>query len=102
MIQPPHFFSKYQNKAEFNNLEDSEVLSRDYLGLRTSAASLASSALATSLDSITSAALYHAKELPDPNDWSIPGTKMTSMGPFLWNGSSKIQFFTDFLWEAVV
>ena len=26
----------------------------------------------------------------------IPGTKMTNTGPFLWNGSSKIQFFTDF------
>ena len=26
----------------------------------------------------------------------IPGTKMTNTGPFWWNGSSKIQIFTDF------
>ena len=38
---------------------------------------------------------YIIKELPDPNGWIIPGTKMTNTGPFLWNGSSKIQFFTD-------
>ena len=26
----------------------------------------------------------------------ITGTKMTNTGPFWWNGSSKIQIFTDF------
>ena len=41
------FFSKHQNKAEFNNMDDSEVLSRDFPGLRTSAASMASTASAT-------------------------------------------------------
>ena len=39
---------------------------------------------------------YFIKELPDLDDWIVPGTKMTNAGPFLWNGSSKIQFFTDF------
>ena len=34
--------------------------------------------------------------LPDLDCWIIPGTKMTNTGPFLWNGSSKIQIFTDF------
>ena len=38
---------------------------------------------------------YFIKELPDPDDWIIPGTKMTTTGPSLWNGSSKIQRFTD-------
>ena len=35
---------KHQYKAEFKNLDDSEVLSSDSLGLGTSAASLASTA----------------------------------------------------------
>ena len=39
--------------------------------------------------------LYIIKEFLGPNCWIIPGTKMTNTGPFLWNGSSKIQFFTD-------
>ena len=26
---------------------------------------------------------YFTKKLPDPNDWIIPGTKMTNTGPFL-------------------
>ena len=36
------------------------------------------------------------KKNSDPAGSMIPGTKMTNTGPFLWNGSSKIQFFTDF------
>ena len=36
------------------------------------------------------------KELHNLDYWIIPGTKMTNAGPFLWIGSSKIQFFTDF------
>ena len=38
---------------------------------------------------------YIIKERPDTNGWIIPGTKMTNTGAFLWNGLSKIQFFTD-------
>ena len=41
---------------------------------------------------------YFLKELPDPDGWIIPGTKMTNTGPFLWNGSSKIQIFTN-IWN---
>ena len=49
---------------------------------------------------------HFIKELPDSNGWIISGTKMTFTFPFLWNGSSKIQFFNDmyfiyFLSEAV-
>ena len=35
------------------------------------------------------------KNITDCNGWIIPGTKMNNIGPFLWNWSSKIQFFSD-------
>ena len=38
---------------------------------------------------------YFTKKIPDPDGWIIPGTKMTNTGLFLWNGSSKIQIFTE-------
>ena len=47
---------------------------------------------------------YFIKKLPDLEDWIVAGTKMTNAGPFLWNGSSKIQFLlilAPFLTEAV-
>jgi hypothetical protein len=44
---------------------------------------------------MTSTALFHQKNT-DLDGLMIRGTKMTNTGPFLWNGSSKIQFFTDF------
>ena len=46
-------FSKHQNKAEFKNLDDSEVLSSDFPDLRTSAASVTSTASTTSVASMT-------------------------------------------------
>ena len=39
---------------------------------------------------------YFTKELPYSDGWIILGTKMTNSCQFLWNSSSKIQFFTDF------
>ena len=39
---------------------------------------------------------HFIKKCTDPDGSMIPGTKMTNTGPFLWNGSSKIQLFTDF------
>jgi hypothetical protein len=36
------------------------------------------------------------KKLPDPDGLIIPGTKMTNTGPFLRNGSSKIQISLTF------
>jgi hypothetical protein len=42
---------------------------------------------------------YFLKKNPDTDGWNIPGTKRTNTGPFLWNGSSKIQFFTD-IWYS--
>ena len=38
---------------------------------------------------------HFIKIFTDPDGWIIPGTKMTNTCPFLWNGSSKIQFFTN-------
>ena len=66
-----------------------EVLSNDFPDLRTSAAST------NSVASMTFTASFHQKNT-DTDGWIIPGTKMTnSTGPFLWNGSSNIQFFTE-------
>ena len=43
MIPPKtFFFSKHPNKAEFKCLDDSEVLSSDFPGFKTSAASMTS------------------------------------------------------------
>ena len=42
---------------------------------------------------------YILQEIPDHDGLIVPGTKMTNTGPFLWNGSSKIQFFTD-IWYS--
>jgi hypothetical protein len=55
-----NFFSKHKNKAEFKCLDDSEVLSSDFSGLKTSAASMTSVA---SMASITSTASFHQKNL---------------------------------------
>jgi hypothetical protein len=88
------FFFKHENNAENQNLDDSEGLISDFPGFRTSEASMTSLASATSMASTAIEALFYQKNLPDPDDWIIPGTKMTKGGPFLWNGSSKIQFFS--------
>ena len=41
---------------------------------------------------------YFLKKLPDPDGPIITDTKITNTGNFLWNGSSKIQFFTN-IWH---
>ena len=56
-----NIFSKHQNRAEFKNLDESEVLISYFSGLITSAASLTSSASTTSLASAASKALFHQK-----------------------------------------
>ena len=68
--------SKHQNKAEFKNLDDFEVPSCDFPGLRTSAAST------TSMASMTLTASFHQK-IADPDSKIILGTKLTYDGPFL-------------------
>ena len=54
-------FQKKQNKVQFKNLDDSEVLSSDFPGLITSATSLNSSASATSLATPASSALFQQR-----------------------------------------
>ena len=49
----------------------------------------------TSMASMTFTFHNFIKKITDCDGWIIPGTKMTITGPFLWNRSSKIQFFTD-------
>jgi hypothetical protein len=88
------FFSKNQNKAKFKILDDSEVISSEFPGLKTSAVSMASTASTTSLASMTSTTSFHEKNNA-PDSWILPGNQMTNIGPFLWNGLSKIQIFTE-------
>ena len=70
---------KHQNKAKFNNLDDSGVLSSDFLGLRISVASMTSTASTASVASMTSTASFHKKntELYVSFDH---GTKKTNLG----------------------
>ena len=52
------FFFKYQNKAEFKNLNDTEVFSSDFPGLTIS---VTSTPLTTSMASMTFTASFHQK-----------------------------------------
>ena len=56
MIPLKKWFSKHQNKAKFNNLDDSGVLNSDFPGLGISVASMISTA---SVASMTSTASFH-------------------------------------------
>ena len=87
-------FSKHQNKAEFRNLDDSAVISIDFSGLRTFAASKTSTASTTSIVSMTLAASFYQKII-DSDVWIIPSIQMIKTRPFLWNGSSEINFLSD-------
>ena len=58
---PKSFFSKHKNTAEFKYLDDSEVLSSDFPGLNSSAASMTSVASTASMASMTSTASLHQK-----------------------------------------
>ena len=55
------FFSIHQSKVKFKNLDDTEVLSSDFPGLRSSATSMTSTALTTSVDSMTSTASFYQR-----------------------------------------
>ena len=56
-----NIFTKHKNKAEFKCLDDSEVLSSGFPGLKTSAASMTSVASTASMASMTSTASFHQK-----------------------------------------
>ena len=76
-------FLKHQNKVKFKNLDAFEVLSSDFPVLKTSAASLASTAPLQP---------YFIKELPVHDAWIIRGTKMTNIGPFCGMDHQKYTF----------
>ena len=84
--------SKYSNIGtqiiEFKILDNLVVI---FQALKTSPALLTLVASATSLASTA----QFPQKLPDSGGLIIPSTKMTNTGPFFWNGSSKIQIFTD-------
>ena len=95
MNLPNQYLNKqHQNKAEFKNVDDSKVLSIDFSDLRTSAASMTSVASTASMASMTSIASFQQKKTTDPDGLIISSTQLTNTSPFLWNGSSKIQFFS--------
>ena len=56
-----NIFSKHQIKTEFKNLDESEILSSDFPELRTSVASMTSTASTTSMASMTFTASFHQK-----------------------------------------
>ena len=76
---PNFIFSRHQNKAENQNLYDSEVLISDFPGFRTSTASKASVA------SMTHTTSFDQKKMTDTDGWIIPGTTMTNTCPLLWH-----------------
>ena len=55
------FFSEHKNKAEFKCLDDSEVISSYFPGLKTSAASMTSVTSTASMASMTSTASFYQK-----------------------------------------
>jgi hypothetical protein len=62
MILPQKiFFSKHKNKVEFKCLDESEVLSSGFPGLKTTAASMTSVTSTASMTSMTSTASFHQK-----------------------------------------
>jgi hypothetical protein len=88
MLPPKNFFSNYQNKAEFKNLDDSEVFSSDFSSLRNFCChiDLISLASATSVVSAASTVLFLQKNFLI---LIIPDTKMTNMDPFLAKNLNK-------------
>ena len=58
---PKNVFSEHKNKTEIKCLDDSEVLSSDFPGLKTSTASATSVASTASMASVTSTASFHQK-----------------------------------------
>ena len=92
MILPPIFFQSI--KIKLNSRAWRTLKSSDFPGLRTSMASMTSTASTTSMASMISTASFHQK-ITDLDGLIIPSTQMINTSPFLWNRSSKIQFFTD-------
>ena len=100
MIPPQILFLKHQNKAEFKNLDDSEVLSSDFTGLKTLQPLWPHRPQQPHWPHWPQQP-YFIKELLDSDCLIIPGTNMTNTGFSSWNGSSNIQYFTDIWYLSV-
>ena len=88
---PKILFSKHQNKAEFKNLDDSEVLSSDFTGLKTLQPLWPYRPQQPNWPRQPKQP-YFIKKLPDSDSLALKWP----IGPFLWNESSKTRFCTDF------
>jgi len=66
-----------------------------FLAFENSVASMTSTASTASLASMASSASFHQKNT-ELDVFINPSSKMTFSGPFMWNGSSKTQYFIDF------
>ena len=42
-----------------------------------------------------------SKKITHPDVWIIPSTLIIKTSPFLWNGSSKINFFTELISDTL-
>ena len=100
MILPKkNFFSKHKIKAEFKCLDDSEVLSSDFPGLKPLQPQWPQWPQQPQWLQWPKQQPHFIKKFTDPDDFIIRSTQMTNISPFLWNASSKIQFFTD-IWHS--
>ena len=93
MILPKKFvFQNIKNQVVFKNLDDSGVLSSDFPGPRTSAASLTSLASATSMASTALKALFHKKILILMVGSSLAPPKWPILAPFCGMDHQKSKF----------
>ena len=101
---PKKLFSKHKYKAEFKCLDDSEVLSSGFPGLKTSAASMTSAASTASMASMTSSASFHQKKSLILMIWSSLATKWPIPVPYCGMDHRKSNFslISDTLPEEAV
>ena len=98
------FFKTSKYRTEFKNLDDSEVLSSDFLGLKTSVASMASTGSTTSMASMTFNSLISSKKITAPDGWIPLATKSPILVYFFGMDHQKPKFSlisVPFLSEAV-
>jgi hypothetical protein len=69
-----YWFSKHQNKAEFMDLNDSAVISSDFPGLRTFAASMTSTAISSDFPGLRTFAASMTSTASTPSVASMTST----------------------------
>ena len=93
-------FSKHQNKDEFKNLDDSLTSVVIFLALEPLQYQWPQQPQWPQWPQWPQQPQF-IKKITDTDGWIIPGTQMNNTSPFLWNGSSKFQFFTDIWYLSV-